>query len=632
MAINIEVVADVSQVVGKTAAMADEYDRVSDTLKDMARTGDGAVSDLERSLRDGGQAADRLADNVGDAERAAADLGDAGRDAGRDLERGLDEGQDAVRALDRSVDTAFDSISDAARGAGRDVSREIRDGADGASEGVADLGDEAKMEAQSMAGSFDGSAESIADSFQALASVAFAGFGVAGMIAGAAAAAGIGMTLSKLQELAETNTEAKEKMAELGREIYEAGGALDAAGLAEKIKEISFSLAQEDVWYKWGDQAQTYIGLVKDTLGDLKTSDTQDVFKALAGDAEAAGRAQAFLAGETDKATGALEKHIIGYNELGPIYTAEGDALVKSNGKRDELIKKIEEQSGVSQDAAGDAAYFAEVMGEEAEQVQSATEALDEHASALAAAAGNAMSLTDAENEYVVTLAQMTEDIAHNGKSMDVNTESGRANRESLVDLAESANSVRDAQIAQGASTEDVTAKAQQARDAFIAQAQAAGLDADAAAALADSYGLIPGNVETLVAANGTEEAKAKIEGIAAPVDAPVNVTTGGTEAAAQAGVDSVQGTTAPVEVTTEGTDAAVQGRIDGIKGKEIKIDVDDEYTVKHVQDRIDGIRGKTIKVTAELDTVQFYRDLSAATAARTMTVTVNERKGTSVI
>lgn len=631
MAINIEVIADASKVISSTGEMADGYDKVSGRLKDLATAGDGAARDLEKSLEGSGDGADKLADNMKDAERAAKDLGDSGKDAGKDLERGMDDGKDAAKDLDRSVDAAFDSISDAARGAGRDVSREIRDGTDGASEGVADLGEEAKMEAQSMAGSFDGSAESIAGSFQALASVAFSGFGLAGMVAGAAAAMGIGMALTKLQELAETNTEAKEKMSELSREIYEAGGALDAAGLAEKIKEISFSLAQEDVWYKWGDQAETYIGLVKESLGDLKDTNTQDVFKALAGDAESAGRAQKFLADSISDGTDKLNEHILAYTETGYVYDAEGDAIVKNNAKREELIKKIEEQSGVTADATGDAAYFAEVMGHQAEETVSATDALEAHASALDAAAGNAMSLTDAENSYVVTLAQMTEDIAHNGKSMDVNTESGRANRESLVDLAESANSLRDAQIAQGQSTETITAKAEEARNAFINQAIAAGMAEDEAGALADSYGLLPANVETLVAANGTDEAKAAIDAVAAPTDAAVTVTTGGTEAAAQGAVDSVQGGTAEVTVTTEGTDEAVQARVESIHGKDVKIDVDDEYTVKHVQDRINGIKGKNVPITVSISNLAAIQStIDALTAPRSMWITVNERAGVS--
>lgn len=610
MAINIEVVADASKVISSTREMADGYDEVSDTLKDMARGGDKAVNDLERSL---------------------SDAGDAGKDAGKEIERGLENAENSAAILDRSLDSSFDSISDAARAAGRDVSREIGDGAADASEGVRDLGEEAKMEAQSMAGSFDGSAESIGDSFQALASVAFSGFGVAGMVAGAAAAVGIGMVLTKLQEIGESNTEAKEKMAELGREIYEAGGQLDAADIAGKIKDISFSLAQEDVWYKWGDQAETYIGLVKESLGGVADTNTKDVFKALAGDTEAAGRAQKFLSDSMNESNRELEKHLIGTNELGPVYSVEGDAIIANNAKRSELIKKIEEQSGVSKDAAGDAAYFAEVMGQEAEETVSATEALEAHAAALEASAGNAMSLTDAENGYVETLKQMSEDIAHNGQTMDINTEAGRANRESLVDLAESANSVRDAQIAAGTATDQITASAQQARDAFIAQAEAAGLDRAAAEALATSYGLIPENVATLVQANGTEEAKAAVEGVAAPQDAPVNVTTEGTEAEAQAGVNSVEGTTAPVEVTTEGTDTAVQKRIDGISGKNVKIDVDDEYTVRAVQQRIDGIRGKEVRVDVVPNWDRFDREMTNRLQPRAVDVTVNERRGTQV-
>lgn len=629
MAINIDVVADTSQVIGKTAEMADAYDDVSDKLKDMAKAGDRAGSDLEQSLRDGAKSADKLADNADDAKGELKDLGKAGKSAGDDVERGMRDGEDAAKKLDRTADDAFDAISAGARKSGREVSQSTKKGFDDASEGAETFKENAGANAKEVAASFDGSAESISDGFQGLAAEMLEGFGPAGLAAGVMVAVGIGLATTKLQGMSEENTAAKEAAMELGAAYADVGGDISKLDIGGVITAWGREV-QEDNWLTfWKDEAQSnfqeYAGYAEDA--GVAVGDAVRGMKGTVEDSEG------FLdgtAGEWERLSKIVQENtewnrdgIPVMNDVAEAADSQRQALVKlRDGAQDNIDTHVEAVEVYNIES--------ESLGEVAKTAEEAAQEISDYASALDAAAGNAMSLTEAENAWTVELAASADAIVTNGKSMDIATEAGRANRETLVDLAQSANALRDAQIAQGQSTESVTATALAARNEFINQAIAAGMAEDAAGTLADSYGLIPGNVETLVAAHGTDEAKAKIDAIAVPTDAPVQVDAVGVPET-QAEVNAVQGTQVEAEVQETGADAT-QSRINAIKGKDVKIDVDDEYTVRAVQQRINGIRGKDVTVRLNLDTFQFYRDLAAATQTRAMTVVVNERKGTAVI
>lgn len=611
--IEITIDADTSRVERGTSKVADGFqdveralDKVSDSAKDTGK-------DLERGLGDGAKDAAR------DAERGL-----------KDVERSLEGVSDQGKQVDRDLTEALRSGGDEARKTGRDVEQSF----DKAGRATAEFKDEARQNLSETVSSFRGDMEDIPQIAQDVLGGVSANLGALGGAITVGLAAAIGITIAQMQKLAEENTEVKQSIADLAREMYDAGGQLDAADIDGKIADIAFALAQDDkAWTFWKDEAQTNIGLVKEALEGVGDSATaRDAFKGLAGDLEAAARAQDGLARANEDAKRAQEDHYSVTADGLVILDSEGRAIQEGIDARNRLSEEIETQTGVQQGANDEVTYYTEIMGQSEAATEAAADAIRDRADALDESATAAMDLVEAENAQVEALAEANAVIAENGRTLDVNTEAGRSNRGALVDLAGALNEARDASIAAGEGADVVAAKVGVSREQFILAAEAAGHDKTAAEALATAYGLIPENVATQVAAYGTDEAKAAVEGVAAPTEAPVNVTTQGTEAGAQGAVNSVQGTTAPVEVTTEGTDAAVQGRIEGIRGKEVKVDVDDMLTVRAVQDRINGIQGKEVRITAVLDTAQFYRDLAAATAARSMTVTVNQRKGEAVI
>ncbi|MEV4020162.1 hypothetical protein AB0J35_57770 [Nonomuraea angiospora] len=121
----------------------------------------------------------------------------------------------------------------------------------------------------------------------------------------------------------------------------------------------------------------------------------------------------------------------------------------------------------------------------------------------------NAMS---AEINYKRTLDETGKAIKENGQATSTSTEKGRANREALIGLAESANKYRQALIEQGTPLDEVTAKVAGQRQAFITLAEKMGFSKTQANNLATALGLIPENVSSDVKTPGGKEALALIK------------------------------------------------------------------------------------------------------------------------
>jgi hypothetical protein len=549
-------------------------------------------------------------------ESVADDLGDLGKDAG---------------SLDDKVSSAFKSMANDAKKAGKDIGDDTKRGFREAGEGAEDFKEEAASTAKESAASFDGSAESIMDSFQEVAANAFAGFGPAGAAAGLAVAVGMGIAISAMQSTAEEANAAKEKSVEMIDSIKDAGGDLAKMDLADKIITWGREV-MEDNWITfWANEASTKF---QETAKDAKEFgvSSRDAIRAAAGSAEdsrkfldATADDWQNLTKEIEKGASVTEDGVMAFTDASRAAQKKRDALSDLRGQAEENIK-------ITNDAIEIYELEKDALDHTKEAAEAAADAIKEKADASDKAANAAMDLVTAESNWITTAEQMNKDIRTNGKNIDILTAAGRANRESLVDMAGAANTLRDAQILAGGSVETVTRTVNGSREAFLKAADAAGFDAAQAAALADSYGLIPANVETLVKANGTEEAKAAIDAIPAAKDATVTTTETGS-AEAQANIDAIEGKDAPINVNDESTANEVQKRIDGIRGRDlVKIDVDDDYTVSEVQKRIDGIKGRDVFVNLKIgNEFEFAQAITRLTQPVDKTVNLRERGGSSV-
>ena len=491
----------------------------------------------------------KVADSLEKVETGLKDLGKTGGKTGKALESDM---SDAAKKIDRDLTKALRDVEDTSQPTGKGIGRNVKDGTDKASEGLSELKDESASTAKEAAASF-GSVEDSLDAIQEIAANALAGFGPAGAAAGVAMAVGIGIAVTAMQDGAEKATELKQKAVDMVDTIAEAGGDISNLDLAETIKAWGREVLEDNWITFWADESSTKF---QETAKDAKDFGvtTRDAIRAASGSAEDSRKFLDATADDWQNRTKEIEASASVTDEGAIAFTEAGKAAQKKRDALSDLRGQAEENIKVTENAVEIYNIETDALGQTEEAAKKAADAIKEKADASDRAANAAMDVVGAENNWITTLAQMTADIKVNGQNLDANTAAGRANRESLVDIAEAANDYRDRMIAAGDSTATITQKVHSARDAFINQAVAAGMARDKAGELADSYGLIPANVETLVKANGTEEAKAKIEAIPEAKEATVT--------------------------TTETGSAEVQGKIDAVTGKEVEVEVKDDSTI----------------------------------------------------
>lgn len=298
MAFKIPFLADVSGFLKGTKSIEDELEKVSGSLDDLAR------------------------DTATDADKAADDL-------------------------KREFSDAFDKVKTEAKTAGDGVGDNLKRGSREAGEGMDTIKEESHQTAREVAASFDGSADSIVGMFQEVAANAFGGFGPAGAIAGIAAAAGIGIVFSKLQEADEAAKEARESVATLASELIEAHGDLSKADLKGYIQDLLLKGLDEGVsrLQKW-----TAAGI-----------NAQDAVKALAGDQEAAQRV--------------VETMNAKYLELGEAYQKGDTSAAKLMGTNREMVDDFRTQTGLVSQSADVAKKTADALDGLADSTSGASEA-----------------------------------------------------------------------------------------------------------------------------------------------------------------------------------------------------------------------------------------------------------------
>ena len=208
-----------------------------------------------------------MAGNKGPSISIAADTKDAAKGIRDGIIEPLEDARDVIAELatdSKKLDTLEDNMTDAAREteqvrdeldklnksiretgrAGSGIGKDFKDGTRDAKEGVGELRDEANSTAKEAAASFDGSAESIVDAFQEVAANAFAGFGPAGIVAGLAVAAGIGIATSEFQKNEEAAKQAKERIREYGLAVIESGA--EVAGLEQFQENLKAIVTESD--------------------------------------------------------------------------------------------------------------------------------------------------------------------------------------------------------------------------------------------------------------------------------------------------------------------------------------------------------------------------------------------------
>lgn len=241
---------------------------------------------------------------------------------------------------------------------------------------------------------------------------------------------------------------------------------------------------------KWGE-LKDRLKAVGDQLAAMSQSDlpaASEAFKALYTEA-----------GGTEEVGANLLKSMPGLRDS-LIGVADGAGIATDDATLLKII--LGEITPMTEGAAGAQDGLAGSTLEAADAALTQTEQLKELADAQADAAGLTLSLRAAQRQMEESVAAATKALEKNGATLDITTEAGRENQAALDDVASSTWDLIGSMQANGATQEELQAVMATSRERFLGVAQAFGVGADEAAALADEMGLIPENVNTTVSVN----------------------------------------------------------------------------------------------------------------------------------
>lgn len=144
-------------------------------------------------------------------------------------------------------------------------------------------------------------------------------------------------------------------------------------------------------------------------------------------------------------------------------------------------------------------------LGGTEQSAEAAAEAVDDFYDSLVSAGLVILSEREAMRSLEEAFDSATETIKQNGETLDITTEKGRANQAALDGIADANWRAIEAARENGAATSDLVNIMISSRESFIENAEAAGMEESAAAALADQLGLIPSNVLTTFDSNSQD-------------------------------------------------------------------------------------------------------------------------------
>lgn len=145
-------------------------------------------------------------------------------------------------------------------------------------------------------------------------------------------------------------------------------------------------------------------------------------------------------------------------------------------------------------------------------KVDKLREAQEKAADAARKLADDTLSLRDAENQYEESIDRAEEAVLENGRTLDVHTEKGRANRDALDNLAESANAYAQQLADNGVSEGEIQKKLATSRERLIQAGIRFGLTKDEAKKYADQVLKVPTKQETKVTTPGAATAKDQVD------------------------------------------------------------------------------------------------------------------------
>lgn len=450
-----------------------------------------------------------------------------------DAERDLDDIQDALEELHdttakpevlpdtEAAEADLDDIDDLLADIDATIAKPKIDTA-----GLDEFKGEAVDTAREGAASFTGEFDDVADIIQETLANALVGFGPLGAAAGLALAGGVGIALSQLQKAADAANEAKEAAGELGREIIDVGGSIADVDVAGRIAEWGTEVIDtKESWEIWQDSAVSNLDKVREQA-DATGLSVEALIAAQAGtnvrDVNLALEDYRERLADVDAELEPLISKNARYNDfvrgLGPevegltaAELARLDSLADTRIALDEATTATDDNREALQ-AAQDTSDYLRAATEGLTVVElKYRDALEEANDALAERSGNARDSALAQLDLTDQIAESNRVMTETDETTGALLSTEQDRQRTLITLADQILQTATANEEAAGSTHAYNDVVRANRQAFLDAAAAAGITGQAAEDLADSYGLIPKNVTTVVQAD-TQPARTAVE------------------------------------------------------------------------------------------------------------------------
>lgn len=267
----IDVLANTSAAQRSVRDLSQAFDQVGDSLDDVARNGDTAGNNLERSFKG-------MVQDAGRAERATKDVARSAKDMGRDINASGKQAEGALEDVRREAERAeraVDDVGDGSKGLSRvkegarevtqEIGQNLGEAVSSVRDNIGDLGQVGQDTLGGLAGTLAGAGPA----------------GIVGAAALAAGAVGLGLVTAELQKQQEQADALRDRLSGAYQEAAQAGrNFLDVSQYIAEAQDLMFNADRADEWKQVQSDAKT-LGM-----------DIGDVIRANAGDLEQQQRVQ----------------------------------------------------------------------------------------------------------------------------------------------------------------------------------------------------------------------------------------------------------------------------------------------------------------------------------------------------
>lgn len=224
----------------------------------------------------------------------------------------------------------------------------------------------------------------------------------------------------------------------------------------------------------------------------------------------------------TNTMQGTIDKSV----ELAKVGDVNAIIALKTSGNFGLLSASEQEAAEATLDAAAAAEEAAGSTGGLADEVADAAtfmlhmvDATADLRKALDSILGPSMNLEEADRRYRDSIEATTASVVENGKTLDINTDAGRKNREAVQAEAQALLGQADAMVRSGSSTKEATDFVTGHIDQLRGQLEMLGLNEDEVDAYITQLGLTPENVSTSMELANNDVVKTQLEGVLKQMD-----------------------------------------------------------------------------------------------------------------